>query len=314
MVPGAYGGDYQDAMVTVGVPQLIPSGAKKIVPNATGDALIVVADGADTAYIYQYLTNGSETAMNAWIKWQFVGSEILDIVTIGDEVYLLMLRDGKTQLESILFGAGRGDQTLDFTSRLDRQSGTITGTYDYGTDLTTFSIPFDFTASEEISVALADGSDENGSVSVATSVDVGASTASFQGDLSGADYVAGVTYDATVVMSRPSFKIPSQRGGMHSAVGGRQLVRDLTIYLADTGYCSALVETLSDDPTTEEFLGDLAGVGELPDSPLRSGEWRIPVHANVDEFRLTLSNPTGFPNTIVTGAWTIRWMQKKHQR
>jgi hypothetical protein len=314
MVPGQYVSDYQDAMVTVAVPQLIPNTARKIVPNATGDALLVLDEGSDTVYVYQYLTNGGESAMNAWLKWQFVGSVVIDAVTVGDNIYLVMERDGETHMERILFGAGRGDQTLNFRPRLDRQSGDITGTYDYGTDLTTFTVPFDFTVSEEISIALNDGGDEQGSVYVADTTDPALLEIYFQGDLSGAAYIAGVAYESRVEMSRPLFKVPSQRGGMHSAVGGRQLVRDLTMYLSDTGYCKATVSTLSGDDTEEEFLGEVLGVGEIPESPLRTGEWRIPIHANVDEFSLTLTNSSGFPNTIVTGAWTIRWMQKKHQR
>ena len=125
---------------------------------------------------------------------------------------------------------------------------------------------------------------------------------------------AGVPFTAQIELSKPVLKQPSYRGGMFAPVGGRQIVRDIVFTLADTGYLKASVDVMAGAPSTEEFLAYNDNTGALVESATRNGEFRVPIYAEVDEFRLTVSNPTPLPSTLVSGAWTIRYNQKKANR
>ena len=85
------------------------------------------------------------------------------------------------------------------------------------------------------------------------------------------------------------------------------------VSLADTGYLKATVEAVGQTAATEEFLADRMDVGELNPSALASREFLVPIHASSDEFRVTFSNPTALPSTLVNGAWALRFNSRYRQ-
>ena len=314
VVPGQYQQDYQDSQITIGVPQYIPAGIKSIVKGQSSDSLIFVPrDGSDLV-IYQYLQSGNQNVMAAWSKWSLSGT-VQDCASLQDSVVFLITRDGKTYAEKMRHGLGRGDTTTDFVPRLDRQVGPLAGTYDVSTDATQFSVPFDFSEEEKIEAsALVGGNLPLGTTLPVVARDATAKTLEVRGDHAGQPFVLGVPFESKVVLSKPYFKKQSPRGGVHHVVGSRQLCRSLNVHLADTGYLRASVDCVGGLRTSDEFLGDMMGLAKLDASTLRSADFRIPVNADVEEFRVTLSNPTAFPSTVVTGAWTIRVNTKKPTR
>lgn len=315
LVPGQYQSDYQDAQITIGVPQLLNRNTRKIVSSNTSDALLFLSDDTSEVFVYQYLQSSAETLMSAWGRWSFTGSDILDVVALGDKLFFVMGRDGKSYLESVLFGSGRGDVVNNFEARLDRRSSALTGVYDYNTAETTFTLPFDFAEEDNVVLAASDNSYlKFGTLVTPTDKDPVAKTVSIAGDFSQQPMFAGIPFESKLVMSRPLVKMPSQKGGLHATVGGRQICRDLVIYLADTGYAKATVEIVGSPTTTEEFLGDVAGVGSITPATTRSDEFRIPIHADVNEFRVTVGSDTALPFSAVTGAWTTRYTNKKPSR
>ena len=315
LIPGQYRADFQDAQTTIAVDKLIPNTTRKLIPNHTSDALVVLTDDRSQLFVHQYLQTSRESMMSAWGRWEFPGSNVEDVLPIGDRLFMPMVRDGKTYLESLLFGAGRGDQLNDFKPRLDRLSPAENATYDRSTDSTTWDVPFSFTADDEISLVAADGTVLRfGAPMTVTSSDPVASTVTAPGDLRRQPMLVGVPFNAEIKLSKPVLKQPSYRGGMFAPVGGRQIVRDIIFTVADTGYLRGSVDVLAGAPSTEEFLAYNDNTGALVESATRNGEFRIPIYAEVDEFRLTVSNPTPLPSTLVSGAWTIRYNQKKANR
>jgi len=315
LIPGQYRADFQDAQTTIAVDQLIPSSARKLIPNHTSDALVVLTDDKDQVFIHQYLQTSRESMMSAWGRWSFPGSNVEDVLMIGDRVYMPMVRNGKTYLETLLFGAGRGDQLNSFKPRLDRQAVPTSASYDRGTDSTTWVVPFDFDVDDTVALAASQsGLLDFGSPVTVTSSNPGASTITAPGNLTSQPMVAGVEYTASFAMSHPILKQPSYKGGMFQPVGNRQIVRDLTLNLTDTGYMRADVEVVAGESSDEEFIAWSDQTGLLDASSTRTGEFRIPILADVNEFRLVVSNSTALPSTVVSGAWTIRYNSKKASR
>lgn len=316
LVPGQYEGDLQAVETTLAVPRLLPSTTRKVMTASGGNDLVCLTEDGQF-FLYQYLRAGNQSLMSAWGRWEFPGGTLVDAATIRDSVYLFINRDGTTRLEKVLLGSGRGDLTESFKPRMDRLSlidDPADRTYDRGTNTTTFTVPFDFAADDTLLLVVSDGAGyEYGAPVPVSSQDAVAGTVSAKMDLSAVDVWVGQQYDSSLTMTRPVVQAPSQQGGNTSVIGGRTLVRDFTVTLTDTGYLRATVEAVGQDTATEEFLSDRMDVGEINPSVLGSREFSVPIHASSDEFRLTLSNDTAMPSTLVNGAWAIRFNARYRQ-
>lgn len=317
LVPGQYEGDLQAVETTLAVPRLLPGATRKVMASSGGNDLVCLTEDGQF-FLYQYLRAGNQSLMSAWGRWDFPGGTLVDAATLGDSVYLLINREGASQtyscLERVSIGGGRGDIGNNFKVRSDRLVSVASGTYDIATDTTVFDAGFPFIAEDVLQVtAAAGGAVERGAPLTLVAQYPLSGLVEVAGDHSGQPVFIGAQYDSSITMTRPVVQAPSQQGGNTSVIGGRTLVRDFTATLADTGYLLATVEAVGQDTATEEFLADRMDVGELTPSALGSREFSVPIHASSDEFRLTLSNDTAMPSTLVNGAWAIRFNARYRQ-
>lgn len=317
LVPGQYEGDLQAVETTLAVPRLLPSTTRKVMASSGGNDLVCLTEDGQL-FLYQHLRAGNQSLMSAWGRWDFPGGTVVDAATLGDSVYLLINREGASQtyscLERVSIGGGRGDIGNNFKVRSDRLVSVATGTYDLATDTTIFDAGFPFLAEDALQVTADDGGAvERGAPLTLVAQYPLTGLVEVAGDHSAQPVFIGVQYDSSITMTRPVVQAPSQQGGNTSVIGGRTLVRDFTVTLTDTGYLLATVEAVGQDTTTEEFLADRMDVGELTPSALGSREFSVPIHASSDEFRLTLSNDTAMPSTLVNGAWAIRFNARYRQ-
>ena len=317
MVSGQYAGDLVAGEVTRAVPRLLPSSIRKVITGGGGSDLLYLTDDGQM-FLYQYLRAGRENIMAAWGRWDLPDGEVVDAVRMGDHLYVLINRVGLSStyscLEKIEVGAGRGDTTTDYKIRTDRLRQEPTGTWDFATDTTTFTLGFPVTTGASILVTADNGGAlEYGAPLTVDSYSAVWDTVTVQGDHALQPVFIGISYDSSITMSHPVVQAPSQRGGVSSLVGGNTLVRDIVVSLADTGYLKATVEAVGQTTATEEFLADRMDVGELNPSALASREFLVPIHASSDEFRVTFSNPTALPSTLVNGAWALRFNSRYRQ-
>ena len=317
MVSGQYAGDLIAGEVTLAVPRLLPSSVRKVLTGGGGSDLMYLTDDGQM-FLYQYLRSGRENVMAAWGRWDLPDGELVDAVRMGDHIYALINRVGLSGtyscLEKIEVGAGRGDTTTDYKIRADRLRQEPTGTWDFATDTTSFTIGFPVTTDAAILVTADNGGSlEYGAPLTVDSYSIVGDTVTVQGNHAAQPVFIGTSYDSSITMSRPVVQAPSQRGGVSSLVGGNTLVRDVVVSLADTGYLKATVEAVGQTTATEEFLADRMDVGELNPSALASREFLVPIHASSDEFRVTFSNPTALPSTLVNGAWALRFNSRYRQ-
>ena len=317
LFPGRYEGELQAAEITLGVPRLLPNTVRKVLTSGGSNDLMCLTDDG-RIFLYQYLRAGDQSLMSAWGRWEFPGGTLVDAAAIEDTAYLLVLREGASQtytcLERVSVGAGRGDVGSSFKVRSDRLVSVASGTYDITTDTTTFDAGFPFVEEDVLQVTADSGGDlERGAgLSLVAQYPL-TGLVDVAGDHSAQPVFIGVQYDSTIEMTRPVVQAPSQRGGTTSVVGGNTHIRDFVVTLTDTGYLKATVEAVGQATTTEEFLADRMDVGELTPSALSSREFLVPIHASSDEFRLTLSNDTAMPSTLVNGAWAIRFNARYRQ-
>lgn len=301
-IPGTQSEEFQDAEITVAVPRLLPSTLLKIAGSTTEQMLAVLAEESDTLYVYRYYRSGGELLLSAWSKWTFPGAEIVDVVFTKDKMDLALIRAGNTYLERIRLGSGQADAGSTFVTRLDRKRALGVGTYDVGTDTTAYFTPWDF--AEGAPLAVVRSSATPGQSEAVVEQDEVAGTVTLAGDTTGLSLWIGETYPAYITLSRPVYRRRNQEG-YTPTVGVIEVVRNLLVELSQSGYLEATVQYVDGDPAVDEFLPDILDTAELDESSVQDGELQIGIHADVEEFRVVLSNPTHLPCNLASGEWDV---------
>lgn len=306
-VPGQQGDQFQDAMITLAAPRLIPAAIDRLAVSTVDQMLAVIPTSRDKVYLYQHLRTGGEQIQASWTTWDFSGT-LLDMVFMNGRLFVFLARDGATYLERMDIGPGRSESGQSFIPRLDSLYAMSTGTYDRGTDTTTYqsSINYLFTDDEPMRLVASTGGDLPYGTPITITGQIGATRAlQVQGNLSGQPVLAGRPYEARLELSKPLAKIP--RGGGETAVlDATQTVRQLHLWLEDTGYLKSTVEYIDEDSSEEEFLDGIIDVGSFDTDIIRSGEMWTGIHADVNDFRVVLSSLDVLPFNIINGAWDIR--------
>ena len=306
-VPGERGDQFQDAMITLAAPRLIPAAIDRLAVSTVDQMLAVVPTSRDKVYLYQHLRAGGEQIQASWTTWDFSGT-LLDMVFMNGRLFVFLARDGATYLERMDIGPGRSESGQSFIPRLDSLYAMPTGTYDRGTDTTTYqaAIGYLFTDDEPMRLVASTGGDLPYGTPITITGQIGATRVlQAQGNLSGQPVLAGRPYEARLELSKPLAKIP--RGGGETAVlDATQTVRQLHLWLEDTGYLKSTVEYIDEDSSEEEFLDGIIDVGSFDTDIIRSGEMWTGIHADVNDFRVVLSSLDVLPFNIINGAWDIR--------
>ena len=306
-VPGQQGDQFQDAMITLAAPRLIPAAIDRLAVSTVDQMLAVIPTSRDKVYLYQHLRTGGEQIQASWTTWDFSGT-LLDMVFMNGRLFVFLARDGATYLERMDIGPGRSESGQSFIPRLDSLYAMSTGTYDRGTDTTTYqsSINYLFTDDEPMRLVASTGGDLPYGTPITITGQIGATRAlQVQGNLSGQPVLAGRPYEARLELSKPLAKIP--RGGGETAVlDATQTVRQLHLWLEDTGYLKSTVEYIDEVSAEEEFLDGIIDVCSFDTDIIRSGEMWTGIHADVNDFRVVLSSLDVLPFNIINGAWDIR--------
>ena len=147
------------ADVTVGVPTLIPTNCHKLISNTIEDTILALVDdgvdsnlapytassnvaptNADRIYVYKYFWNANEKVQSAWSYWEFTGVQIISAITYESSVYILANERQNCKLYKLDL-RNLEDDTLGINIYLD-QRVKLNGTYNAGTGLTTFTMPY----------------------------------------------------------------------------------------------------------------------------------------------------------------------------
>jgi hypothetical protein len=113
---------------------------------------LTLAD-TDAVYVNRVDEEGGQRNMNAWYRWVFPDVDnVMSCYVYDDYLYLLMRRGSLIYLERMPLGEppqdtdGSPAQTLSYAVRLDRKAK-VQGSYDSGTDTTTWTLPYEATTS-----------------------------------------------------------------------------------------------------------------------------------------------------------------------
>lgn len=304
------------ADISAHVPGLIPKGATQIIPAVDIDALFVIARNAPSntsrMYAYQFFWNGDEKLQSAWRVWDFGDGTPISGSYQSGSLLLLMERPDGFFLERIDLNDEAVSEHQEHLIYLDRGEA-VTGTYDAGTDRTTFALSFTPDA-DKLSIvtgsAFAAPEDE---IDPGTYV-VAGSNVSVPGDYSDGPVTIGHRYDSRMVISE---QFPTDWQGNKLNTGRLQL-HTFTVNLTDTAYTRAEVypygkEILSLDPDmksasvfsedifTAQSVGSVEAI--IGDRSYLTGPFTFSVAGHSKQARIELVNDSPFRSTWTSAEW-----------
>jgi hypothetical protein len=310
-IPASQQNRLEDSSITLAVEKLIPGDVRRL--EAGSDMLLALSPSEPKRlYVYQFMRHSGSLVVAGWTTWDFQ-ADIQDMVFIQDRLFVILRTATGISMERITVGAGRRSTDGDFQIRLDRQTAPLSGTYDRATDTTSFTLPY--TVSDEESIGAAVG--VSGVLPYGAELQVNipeepTNVVTINGDLSDSAVVFGTPYWSQIRLSKALMKGQTQTG-TYALLGGNTTVREFHAYLEATGYLEAVVETVGSETAIEEFLADALSLDTLDDGVLRSGEFRIGIHADPKEFKLTLRSTSALPFNLISGAWDIRYSARRLQ-
>jgi hypothetical protein len=294
--------------ITAHVHQFIPAGIYKMVNVEEEDLMLCLTTGNQTRlYVYKYYWLNNEKIQSSWSYWQFDTSEtILSIDVIDSSIYLLVKRSDGVYLERIDLTDDPSLSDLGFTCLLDSRDE-LSGTYDSGTDTTSWTLPYKHADVATTPVIVKGGSwagEEGSTIKVKDLTST--HTIRSDGDHSAHNVYIGVPYTFTYRFSEQFLRKSEENDGGSPILQGHLILRNLWVRFYDTGYLRAEV-TPRDGETPYEYIYNgmtLGSTALIIGSPrIDKGTLRIPVLANSKNVQIDIINDKHVPHALVSAEW-----------
>lgn len=291
--------------VTVHLPSYLSGSITKMVSAKNRDTLFVLVDGEPGAIgVYRWYVESNEKLQSSWSKWTFpTGDTILDIAHIESNLYILIQRSTGVFIEKVQLDLAHTDTGLSFSCRLDRKVS-LTGTYNSGTGLTTWTVPYNLTGLTVRGVWGA-GFDGREGLQIATTVaNAAAGTVTAVGDWSAHPCIFGVPFTHRYRLSTIYLRQGGGEKGSAAMTDGHLRLRNVFFNHNNTGAYEVSVaypsRTTSSYPFTIHKLGVTSVIGELT---LRTGRFRVPARGRNTDLTIEITGDSHFPCSILGFDW-----------
>lgn len=289
--------------ITNHVPNYIPNNVYDLISNSNENLLLALSTADKTkVYVYKYLFVNDSKVQASWSHWQFTG-EILSLNFIDSTIYLLMNYHGLVCLERLDITFNTKDyQQEPYRLMLDRKEEIkLHGAYDRKTNTFTWNAKEHFKVrTDKIDfayfVVLPDGTLYKGTENelVCNMVD----------DMNGLTAYVGIAYDYRVTLSELYIKHADQTGTTPMS-DYRLVIQYLRLNYSNTGNLVVLVEETGKSPHRYHHTGRILGdKGYLVSSPsISTGEYKVPVHGANTATKISITNDSPLPSSIVGYTW-----------
>lgn len=281
--------------VTKHVLGFLPGGISRMAADpASGKLFVMCGNRPNDLYVYTVYWNGSEKIQSAWGKWTF-DSAIMDFDVLTGELHVVTLRGADVLLQKIAISDTNTD--LGFNIALDQKTS-VTGVYDGGTGLTTWTLPY---AHNDAVVGVLSSQFTLAGKSLFLTAAT-ANTVTATGDLSAYPVIFGFTYNSAVTFSR----LYRRKENNASDLQGRIQARRMTLYYENSGYFQVDVTLAGKGTKTHTYSGRNVGllnnlIGSLS---IADGDFNFPVMSRTDRITaITVRNDTFIPFTITSATW-----------
>jgi len=290
------GGDLQGTKaddVTAHCPTYIKSPLRKLAVVDTAQLVAVqTLRQPDTLYIYKFQESNGELVQSAWGKWEFEGVAILDIETIGTDIFLFIKYGDKYYIEVIDLSGERYRENPNETytnEYFTNDSGSGLDGYSWvkldHMQINQTAVVHPFTAATTttpLPVFYVD-TKYNESTNVVPVDDGDVKTI----------YYSGVRYNSLYEFGQ--LTVPVTSGGIQTvALGSRVMLQQLKLHYLNSGRFKVTVELTGRGSFSYEYTGNIVGVSTLSSSlafkdgifviPLASEAQNVTVRVESDEY------------------------------
>jgi hypothetical protein len=295
--------------ITEHVPALVPSGAYRMV-NSTIESTLVVASHADRSslWVYKYFWKDQDKLQSAWTRWNFAGATILNHAFINSDLYLLVNRGTQTSLERMRLEPGLTDGVGIPVTYLDRRISAPSGTYNAGTNRTTYTLPYTPDPTNFRAVTRTNGAAQ---MYHSVPVSVSGSTVTLSGNTTGLSLYMGEAYTTRYVFSPIFMRDASQQEAIQE---GKLTLLKMDVAYSGTGYFRGEVSPPDRAGVTYKYE-----FNPYPSTPLsttlvpKEGVLTFPVRANSEFTTVALVNDTYLPSRFIRVEWKGNFVPKSRK-
>lgn len=282
-------------------PGYLPAGVTDISASSSLNMLVARSPlYADRVYVYKYYWSNDEKVQSSWSYWD-LGAQVLDADFVDDELTLVVKRGSYVCFETVPCEESYRDMPPELVVCLDRRldSADLPRTYDPGTGLTTFTLPY---VAAGVSVVDAPGGTTPTGRNYPV-VETFGTAAKVAGDLTGVNCYVGFPYTFVCQLSELVARAGSK--GEQPVIAGNLTIDEITFF-AMSGYFRVEVSQLFRDtysiPFTGAELGDPRRLVGEPSTIWHSA--RVPVRAASKEITVKIISDGYLPCAALNADWT----------
>jgi len=289
--------EIKDALdTTVNLPRYITGGLTGLKGSSAENTLFAFASGErNSLFVYKfYFDAGSKALQRSWSKYKFESADVLlDGDCIQNYLYLVVKRADGTYLEKLNLKTNEVDTGLEFPVLLDRKTS-LTGSYSSGTNKTTFTLPYEETASMGVVLGGAWSSTQKGrNLTISSTTNT---TVVVDGDYSTNPVIVGRKY--TFKYQFPTFFVREQKtsGNASTVNTGRLQLKKMSIIFGDTGFFEVNLTPLARSTSVYKFTGQILGSSSFTlGSPFpESGDFKVPIQCRNQDVTIQIENNSYF--------------------
>lgn len=293
-------GAYTDALdITSHVPTYVPQSLRALESSSLTDSMFAVsASVGNELFCYKFMWEGEKKVQSSWGKWMLdSGATVVAAKCVETVLALVVIRSDGTYVETINLQTGGVDASMDRLVYLDRRVF-LTGVYDAGTGLTTWTLPFPDSGGFEVVLGGGYGALAGTKLDSTKASDT---TVTVLGDYSGFPCYVGKPYTQKYRFSEQFVRDKDNV----SFQASRLQLRTMTVSFSDTGYFRMEVtpaqrETFS-YPYTARLLGGLSAI--IGTNPVVTGKHRFPIVSNTKGLTIDLINDSPSPSFFQGAEW-----------
>lgn len=290
---------------SINVPRYLTGRITSLKGSTTENTIFAFCNGEKSSLgVYKfYFDANNRSLQKSWSKYVFPsGTVLLDGDTIETFFYLVVKRADGTYLEKINLKTNEVDTNLSFPVLLDRKV-LLTGTYNSGTNQTTFTLPYPDTNTKNVILGGSWSSSLKGRL-----IDVASSTSTtvvVNGDYSANPCYVGNKYTFKYRFS--TFYVREQKGsGSTSTINtGRLQLKKLKLVYGDTGYFTVTLYPRARTASVHKFTGQILGSSNfiLGQPVLESGDFQVPVQCRNLDIEMEITSDSYLPCNFLSAEW-----------
>ncbi len=295
--------------ITSHVPSYIKGKLFELVPHR--DTLFALSDeNLNEIFVYKMLFERGAKKLSSWSKWKFKDEEkVIGLKVIEDVAYFIIVRPDGTYLDKMrlqdakLVNLAESTTQLSFKPHLDRLTE-VTGTYNSGDDLTSWTIPYpdDFGSTFRVVFGPAFEGKEGDIVQGLSQTTPTTLTAT--GDHSASSCFIGKEYQFLYEFTEPTIKT-EVAGRVSSLSGGILKIRKFNIDYFNTGFFKFQVTSPGRDAFSHVHTGRILGspLNKIGTIPFETGSFKRLVLADSRGLKLEIISDSYLPCAFTGADW-----------